>query len=313
MHRGSRAAVALELLLFLLLFLLLLACPVQAESMIVDGVTRTFTAQLAATRPAPLVIVLHGNMQTSADMISRTSWPSLAKREQFSALFPDGLNRAWEDLRPHDKRAGRTPPDGTDDVAFIAKLVEKYVADGVADPKRVYVTGLSNGGAMTMTLACKRADLFAAAASVIMNLTDDAAQACHPSRAVPMLVMNGTADPLIPYEGGRGTSRFAIDGFWSTEETLLFWRRINGCDASDAASVDLDDRDTSDQTTVTRITSRCPQGRDVVLYRINEGGHRMPASFPDTRFSRLVNFMFGPQNHDIDGAEAIWAFFKRFP
>jgi polyhydroxybutyrate depolymerase len=289
------------------------ACPAQAESMAVDGVTRTFTAQLAATKPAPLVIVLHGNMQTSADMVSRTSWPAVARREQFSVVFPDGLNRAWEDLRPHDARAGRTPPEGTDDVAFIAKLIDKFIADGVTDPGHVYVTGISNGGAMTMTLACKRADLFAAAASVIMNLTDDAAQACHPSRPVPMLMMNGTADPLVPYEGGRGTSRFAVDGYWSTEETLLFWRRINGCDAADAVSVDLDDRDTTDQTTVTRITSRCPQGRDVVLYRVNEGGHRMPASFPDTRFARLVNFIFGPQNHDIDGAEAIWAFFKRFP
>lgn len=285
----------------------------QAETIVIDGVTRTFVTQFSATRPAPLVIVLHGNMQTSADMVSRTSWPSVARREQVSVVFPDGLNRAWEDLRAHDKRGGRTPPDGTDDVAFIAKLVEKYVADGVADPKHVYVTGVSNGGAMTMTLACRRADLFAAAASVIMNLTDESAQGCHPARAVPMLMMNGTADPLVPYEGGRGTSHFAIDGFWSTEETLLFWRRINGCDAGDAASVDLEDRDATDQTTVTRVTSRCPQGRDVVLYRINAGGHRMPASFPDTRFARLVNFMFGPQNHDIDGAEAIWAFFKRFP
>ena len=221
-----------------------------------DGVTRTFAAQLSATKPAPLVIVLHGNMQSSADMASRTSWPVIARREQFSLLFPDGLNRAWEDLRPHDKRAGRAPPDGTDDVAFIARLIEKYVADGTADPRRIYVTGLSGGGAMTMTLVCKRADLFAAAASVIMNLTDEMAATCHPSRAVPILMMSGTADPLIPYEGGRGTSPFAIDGYWLTEETLLFWRRINGCEASNAESVDLEDRDTKDQTTVTLVTSR---------------------------------------------------------
>jgi polyhydroxybutyrate depolymerase len=228
-------------------------------------------------------------------------------------VFPDGLNRAWADLRPSDSRAGRIPPEGTDDVAFVARLIEKYVADGVADRTRIYVTGLSNGGAMTMTLVCKRADLFAAAASVIMNLTDESAQACHPSRPVPMLMMNGTADPLVPYEGGRGTSRFAVDGYWSTEETLLFWRRINGCEAGDANSVELEDRDTNDQSTVTLVNSRCPPARDVVLYRINGGGHRMPSSFSDTRFVRLVNFMFGPQNHDIDGAETIWGFFKRFP
>jgi polyhydroxybutyrate depolymerase len=289
------------------------AGPARAESIVVDGVTRTFVAQLAATKPAPLVIVLHANMQTGADMVSRTSWPAVARREQVSAVFPDGLNRAWEDLRANDKRAARSPPDGIDDVAFIAKLVEQYVASGVADPKRVYVTGLSNGGAMTMTLACRRADLFAAAASVIMNLTDESAQACHPVRAVPMLMMNGTADPLIPSQGGRGTSRFAVDGFWSTDKTLEFWRHAKGCEAKDASAVDLDNRDTTDQSTVTLISSNCPPGRDVVLYRVNDGGHRMPGGFPDAHFARMVNLLLGPQNHDIDAAETIWAFFKKFP
>jgi polyhydroxybutyrate depolymerase len=233
-------------------------------------------------KPAPLVIVLHGNTQTGADMASRTSWPAVAKREHFTIVFPDGLRRAWADLRSSQMRAGHTPPEGTDDVVFVAALIEKYVADGTADPRHVYVTGLSNGSAMTMTLACKRADLFAAAASVIMNFTDEFANACQPSQPVPMLMMNGTADPLIPYKGGRGTSRFAVDGFWSAEKTIAFWRKVNGCEEGDA-------------------------GHD------RSGGHRMPGSFPDSRFSRLVNFIFGPQNHDIDGAETIWTFFKRFP
>jgi polyhydroxybutyrate depolymerase len=285
----------------------------RAETIDVNGATRTFIVQLPGTKPAPLVMVLHGNTQTGADMVARTSWPSVAKREQFAVAFPDGLNRAWADLRPDDKRAGRLPPDGTDDVAFVVHLIEKYVTDGIVDPKRVYVTGLSNGGAMTNTLICQRADLFAGAASVIMNLTDEMAEACHPSRPVPMLIMNGTADPLVPYAGGRGTSRFAVEGFWSTEKTVQFWRKLNGCEETDAASVDLDDRDPNDDSTVTRISSTCPGGRDVLLYRINDGGHRMPASFSDTKFARLVTYVFGPQNHDIDAAETIWEFFRKFP
>jgi polyhydroxybutyrate depolymerase len=289
------------------------AAPALGDTIVVGGVTRTFTARLAGGKPAPLVIVLHGNTQTGTDMVMRTSWPMVAKREHFSVVFPDGINRAWADLRPNSKRAGRTPPEGTDDVGFIARLVEKYVADGSADPKRIYVTGISNGGAMTMALVCARADLFAAAASVITNLTDESADACHPQRAVPMLMMNGTADPLVPYEGGRGSSRFAADGFWSTERTLNFWRHVDGCEEQDAESLDLEDRDATDQTTVTRISSHCPSDRDVVLYRVNDGGHRMPGDFPDTKFARLVNYMFGPQNHDIDGAETIWEFFRRFP
>jgi polyhydroxybutyrate depolymerase len=296
-----------------LAILLALSCAnaAAAETITIDGKPRSFTRQLPDKKPAPLVIVLHGNTQTGADMITRTAWPAVAKREGFGVVFPDGLNHAWADLRPNNLRAGRVPPHGTDDVAFIAKLVEKFVADGSADPKRIYVTGISNGGAMTMTLVCKRADLFAAAASVIMNLTEQSANLCRPSRPVPMLMMNGTADPLIPYNGGRGTSRFAVDGFWSADKTLAFWRKNNGCDAK-ATTTDLADTDTADRSTVTRIDSNCPVGRDVVLYRVNDGGHRMPGN-TDARFPRLANTFLGPQNRDIDGAETIWAFFKKFP
>jgi polyhydroxybutyrate depolymerase len=81
----------------------------------------------------------------------------------------------------------------------------------------------------------------------------------------------------------------------------------------DAAAVDLDNRDRADQSTVTRISSRCPPGRDVVLYRINDGGHRMPGAVPDARFPRMVDAFLGPQNRDIDGAAAIWEFFRKFP
>jgi polyhydroxybutyrate depolymerase len=298
--------------ILLSLALLFTATAASAETIKIGEATRRYTTILPTTTLAPLVIVLHGNTQTGADMVTRTSWPAVAKREGFAVVFPDGLNHAWADLRPNNLRAGRVPPHGTDDVAFIAKLVEKLVADGSADPKRIYVTGISNGGAMTMTLVCKRADLFAAAATVVINLTDQSANPCRPSRPVPMLMMNGTADPLVPYKGGRGTSRFAVDGFWSAEKTMGFWRKTNGCEADNAAVTDLDDGDRADRSTVTRIDSRCPAGRDVVLYRVNEGGHRMPGA-SDARFPRLANAFLGPQNHDIDGAEIIWAFFKKFP
>jgi polyhydroxybutyrate depolymerase len=292
---------------------LLFAMPARADTIDVNGVTRTFIMMPPPTNPAPLVIVLHGKTQRGADMVRRTSWPLIARRDSFALVFPDGLNNAWVDARPDARRAGRGAPEGTDDVAFIAALVDRFVKNGTADPRRIYITGISDGGAMTMTLVCTRADLFAAAASVIMNLTDESAAGCHPSRPLPMLLMNGTVDPLIPYDGGRGSSYFAADGFWSTAKTLAFWRSINGCEAGDAAATDLPDRNPHDESTVTQIGSRCPKGRDVVLYRVNGGGHRMPGHFPDAYFPKLANGLLGPQNGDIDGADTIWAFFNRFP
>ncbi|MBW5439284.1 prolyl oligopeptidase family serine peptidase [Bradyrhizobium canariense] len=285
----------------------------SADTIDIDGVKRSYAVQLPAKRLVPLVVVLHGKTQRGADMMTRTAWPQVAKREGFAVVFPDGLNHAWVDARTKAGPALRGPRAGTDDVAFIAKLVEKLVANGTADPRRVYVTGISNGGAMAMTLVCARADLFAAGASVSMNLTDEAAVTCHPSRPLPMLLMNGTADPLVPYEGGRGSSYYAADGFWSTDETLAFWRKLNGCEIDNSDMTDLPDRAPADQSTVTRISSRCPEGHEVVLYRINQGGHRMPGFSPDARFPKVATSLLGTQNGDIDAAETIWTFFGQFP
>ena len=126
-----------------------------------------------------------------------------------------------------------------------------------------------------------------------------------------MLFMNGTADPLVAYGGGRGTSRYAVSDLLSTPDTVRFWREVDGCAREDAASARLPDTDPADRSTVMRIDSRCPAGRDVVLYRIDGGGHRMPGR-PDAKHTAIVDRLLGPQNHDIDGAGTIWAFFARF-
>jgi len=294
------------------LALLLAASPALAETISIGNTERTYSAQVPDTKPAPLVLVLHGNTQQGTDMQTRSSWPQVAQRERFIAIFPDGLNRAWADLRGDTERAGRTAPPDTDDVAFLTALVSKYVKDGAADPKRIYVTGVSNGGAMTMTLACKQPQMFAAAAAVIMNFTAAMADACKPERPIAVLLMNGTADPLVAYEGGKGTSRYGLPNVWSTAQTIGFWRKVNGCETGDGPASQLQDSDPSDASTVSRIDSRCPQGQDVLLYRVNGGGHRMPGRNPDAKARRMVDAILGPQNHDIDGPEVIWAFFKRF-
>ena len=226
-----------------------------AETFEVGGITRTYTAIIPKTTPSPLVMVLHGNTQQGEDMRTRTSWPDVAKREGLVAVFPDGLNRAWADLRGDSGRVGRSPPKGTDDAAFLTALVAKFIHDGVADPKRIYVTGVSNGGHMTMTLACTHAEMFAAAASVIANFTEAMLAACKPPRPVPMLMMNGTADPLIAYNGGRGTSRYAVPNVVSTDTSIAFWRNNNGCSAGDRRPTRLPDKDKDDSSTVTRLES----------------------------------------------------------
>ena len=111
------------------------ASAASADTIDVNGVKRSYTAQLPGKRPAPLVVVLHGKTQRGADMVTRTAWPQVAKREGLAVVFPDGLNNAWADARTKAGPALRGPPAGTDDVAFIAKLVEKLVADGRSEAR----------------------------------------------------------------------------------------------------------------------------------------------------------------------------------
>jgi len=303
----------MPLRLLLCLFLAFaLVPPGRAEEMRVGGHVRTWSAIVPAdAHRRPLVLVLHGNLQQGADMREHTSWPQAAARHGFAAVFPDGLNRAWADLRGAQERGGRSPPAGTDDSAFLLALVDRYVASGIADPKRIYVTGVSNGGAMAMTLACQHAERFAAAGIVIMQLTATVAAACHPARPIPVLLMNGTADPLIPYQGGRFHDRREGTNYLSTADTLAFWRRENACEAADAGTQALADRNADDHSTVTRVDSRCPAGRDVLLYRVDGGGHRLPDTTADAQHPRLVDAVLGPQNRDIDAPELIWQFFAR--
>jgi polyhydroxybutyrate depolymerase len=197
-----------------LLAALAAASAASADTIDVNGVKRSYTAQLPAKRLVPLVVVLHGKTQRGADMVARTAWPQVAKREGFAVVFPDGLNHAWADARTKAGPALRGPPEGTDDVAFIAKLVETLVTNGTADPKRVYVAGISNGGAMAMTLVCARADLFAAGASVIMNLTDEAAVTCsstaRPTRWSPTREDGDRA--IMPQTGSGPPKRRWLSG-----------------------------------------------------------------------------------------------------
>lgn len=285
----------------------------HADEILIGNQTRTYTAIVPEhAQHVPLVLILHGNTQQGSDMIERTSWPQVAAREKFAALFPDGLNRAWADMRSSTERIGRAPPPGTDDVAFLTALVQRYIDNGIADPRRIYVTGVSNGGAMTLTLACTQPQMFAAAASVIMELTKSVAAACSPKKHVPILFMNGTADPLIPFAGGHSGSRRSGVDYLSTSETISFWRRVNGCSPEDAGQQALPDVDPSDHSRVMRVDSNCHADTDVVLYRVDGGGHRMPDQRNDARMMKMVDSLLGYQNHDINGPEVIWQFMSRF-
>lgn len=242
----------------------------------------------------PTIIVLHGKDATAAEIAARTGFVEAAASRGFTAVFPDGLDEAWHD--------GRFPiAEPPDDVGYLTALVARLVSDGTARPGRIYLAGISNGGMMTLTMACKAGKLFAGFATIIAAMPLPLA-GC-PLMPAPLIMINGSADPVMPYAGGavgmHGNHRGSVLG---VEQTTALFARADGCKGHSARA--LPDRVKEDGTTVTRITwSGCRAHDPVSLYRIEGGGHEVPGR-PSTDTPD-----YGLSNLDISAADTILAAF----
>jgi len=267
----------------------------------------------SAQLPAPLLLVLHGGgPATEALGISRrTRFKAIADREGFVIAYPSGIANNWNDGRQSESDR-EIAVDRIDDVGFFRRLIDALVEDGIARRTQVYVTGLSNGGMMSFRLACDLNDRIAAAAPMIANMPTTLIKSCVPGRAVPLLVMNGTEDPLIPWQGGPVAPQFPPDRgiVVSTDESLGFWRKNNRC-AEPAVQTHLPDRDADDGTRVVRHRwQNCAGETELQLYEIVGGGHTLPG-WRMAKFPFLARIL-GRSSQDIDAEEIIWAFLKRF-
>ena len=188
-------------------------------------------------------------------------------------------------------------------MALVLALVERLSEDYNVDPARIYVTGASNGGMMTQRLACEASTVFAAAAVVIasqpVNLD------CLPDRPISILFMNGTDDPLMPYEGGQVRFyRQQLGEVLSTQETVTFWAGVNGCDPAPVTEM-LPDLDPEDGTRI-RLDAYfgCDQGSRVLLYTMQGGGHTWPGGS-----QYLPRSVIGRVSRDLKANAVIWTFF----
>lgn len=253
----------------------------------------------------PLLLVLHGGHGDPRRTAGRTGFQPLADRDGFLVLYPKAAAEQWNDGR-------RTTASDVDDVGFLGALIDHVGEVRNVDDRRIYVTGLSNGGIMTQRLACESPDRFAAFASVIANLPVSLQESCQPQGPVPMLMMNGTADPLMPWRGGeiRKGRRIGRGGtVLSAEDSFSFWAGQNGC-GTRGVTARLPDESPDDGTRVDRVDySGCRAGSAVVLYTVEGGGHTWPGS---TSRPALARFS-GKTSQDIKASEVIWAFFERFP
>jgi polyhydroxybutyrate depolymerase len=182
--------------------------------------------------------------------------------------------------------------------------VRELVAHGTADPARLYMVGISSGGMMTFRMLCEAAELFAGAGTIIASMPAAAGTRCRPARPVPVVMFNGTADPLVPYRGG-GVGFGGWQGqVWSAEGTAAFLARGNGCGPASKARLGGSSRPGAIR--ITRFDwQRCSSERGVTLYRVEGGGHQV---FGHTNFLPLF---LGPGTPRISATDIIMAEFAR--
>jgi polyhydroxybutyrate depolymerase len=252
---------------------------------------------------AALILVFHGRGGDGAGMERLTGFSALADRDEFAVAYPDGIGRSWNDGRVIAGSAAQRR--SINDLGFVTALMDTLTVELRLDPRRIFATGLSNGAAFSHYLAANLARRIAAIASVAGGLPAPFARQFAPEAPVSVLVIQGTADPVVPYAGGA-VAGGRLGSELGAKATALRWEDADGIRA-EAAAGELPDTDPTDGCRAR--WQRWSGGRkrtEVWLYTLVGGGHTWPGG-PQYLPQRLV----GRVCRDFDATFAIWDFFSR--
>lgn len=265
----------------LILLLSALACAQAAPGTSTDstqmlefnGTRRSYILHIPPTydknTPAPLVLSLHGGGGKAENQRRVSGFNELADEKGFIVVYPDGSGRLEENILTWNGGTccGYAVTNQIDDVGFIRALIAELQSNYNIDPKRIFATGLSNGGIMSYRLACDAPDLFAAIAPVAG--TQNYVR-CEPGESVSVIHFHGTDDTHLPYGGGRGDDSVAGVLFASVEESLAFWLNANQCNPTPLIKTFEDIEHQS--------FTGCRNGSAVELYTVIGGKHAWPGS-----------------------------------
>ena len=272
-------------------------------------------SKATSTAKLPLVIVLHGHGANVEITTGKTraaapqsEWLTLAEKKSFLVLYPEGITSPDKLQGWNDCRSDATTNPETDDVGFLLKLLELLKQELPIDSNRVYVTGTSNGGHMAIRLALEAPEKFAAIAPILGAMPANS-ECADKLASMPILFMNGTKDPIMPYLGGSMGANGNRGRVLSTKDSVQFWSNRNQTQRI-AQTINLPNTNLFDASRIKLIRYLNHQNdRDVWLVEISGGGHAEPSK--KHQYSWLFESqVIGKQNHDVEMAEIVWSFFK---
>lgn len=266
------------------------------------GRARTYTVHLPRgigdEYALPLVIVLHGGGGNDDNAARMTRFSAQADKEEFIVVYPNGTGKLQDRILTWNSGncCGYARDNNVDDVGFIRALIEQLQREYPINPKRIYATGISNGGMMAYRLACELSDKLAAIAPVAGALNVE----CIPAQPVAVIAFHGAADQHVLYDGGAPISK--LDPRPRTDNSVAFaisfWVKQNQC----AASPQKLERG---KTTV-ETYSNCRNNAEVVLYTLKDFGHAWPQGARGT-------ILADDPTAEISATAVIWEFFAKHP
>lgn len=241
--------------------------------------------------PLPLVLVLHGAGGDGNGIRGFSGFAQLGEEENFISVFPSGLNGGWNDGRPDPGLAA------INDLAYFDHLISLLIRSLNIDTERIYSTGYSMGGMMSFRLGCNLPDRIAAIASVASTMPMYILQECDAAPPLPVLLIQGTDDNVVPWMGIRG-------GYLSAVRTMQYWAEHNDCPYETEIIVEPDAEPDDDTLVMREQYNDCDA--EVMMYAIYRGGHTWPGRIIPPPID------LGVTSRDINAAQVIWDFFQRY-
>lgn len=277
----------------------------RCESLRHDGRVRTYRIYVPPRLAAavPLLLVLHGGGGAGAGMEALTARGFNRRADEAGAIvvYPDGVGHFWNDGR-HDP-GSQAVADNVDDVGFLKALVAALAARYPVDRARVFVTGMSNGGMMTLRLACEARDVFSGFVAVASSLNEQLAASCEATGIARLALIDGTLDPIVPWAGGSvavlGTARGRVIGAPRSFALFLAAARCR----TERTEPPLDQvADDGTQLTL-HVGEDCAGGAEVRLYELDGGGHAWPGGL---RYA--PEWLIGKVSRELDATDETWRF-----
>ena len=286
----------------------------------------------------PVVILLHGMNQDSDDMQRLTRFDELADKDGVITVYPAAMHGRWNvGVHPQIRRPAMGPrrrygypgggyPGGgyprggggyprggqqdpeqgnrnrqgpPDDVAFLSQMLDHLATKFSVDNARIYMAGLSEGGFMSLRAGCALGDRITAVAAVGAAMPK--MMVCVPPRPVPVVMINGTSDPVVP--NGGGTEHNLNVPVLSAEESAKSWAAIDRC-AEKPEKSKLASKGKGGMETKVDTYNGCQQNAQVVLYNVKGAGNTWPGG-EQYEAEKAI----GKTTQDINADEVLWSFF----